>query len=108
MKRSRRGCLLSSEIPSSWLVIGFLAQTLFFSRFLVQWLYSERLGRSAMPTAFWYLSLGGGAMLLCYAIHREDPVIIVGQVFGVVVYGRNLWLIHAPRGRTRSLDTESS
>jgi lipid-A-disaccharide synthase-like uncharacterized protein len=77
-----------------WLVIGFTAQTLFFSRFLVQWIVSERQKKSVIPTAFWYLSLGGGALLLCYAIYRKDPVFIVGQLTGVFVYSRNLWFIH--------------
>ncbi len=85
------------EIPLIWLIIGFAAQALFASRFLVQWLTSERAGRSTVPTAFWYLSMGGGATLLAYALFREDPVIIVGQAGGLLIYLRNLHLIMRER-----------
>lgn len=80
-----------------WLVIGFLGQALFFARFFVQWLASERARKSVIPRAFWYLSLGGGAVLLAYAIHRRDPVFILGQATGFLIYTRNLWLIYRPR-----------
>lgn len=76
-----------------WLVIGFGAQLCFSSRFLVQWVASERAGRSVVPVAFWVFSVVGGAMLLAYAIHRRDPVFISGQAAGLLVYFRNLWLI---------------
>lgn len=76
-----------------WLIVGFAGQALFFSRFLVQWLRSEREGRSTVPRAFWYLSLGGGALLLSYAVHRQDPVFILGQSAGAFVYIRNLMLL---------------
>lgn len=76
-----------------WLVVGFLGQALFGSRFLVQWIVSERRGESVVPLAFWYLSLGGAALLLAYAIWRQDPVFILGQSFGFLVYTRNLILI---------------
>jgi lipid-A-disaccharide synthase-like uncharacterized protein len=76
-----------------WLVVGFLGQALFFSRFLVQWIASERRGESIVPRAFWYLSLGGAALLLAYSIHRRDPVFILGQSVGFFVYTRNLMLI---------------
>jgi len=78
-----------------WIVIGFLGQALFSSRFFVQWLASERVKRSVIPTAFWYFSLAGGVTLLAYAIHRQDPVFIAGQGLGLVVYLRNLYLIRA-------------
>ena len=80
-----------------WLVIGFLGQAMFSLRFLVQWWTSERAGRSIVPIGFWYLSLAGGLTLLFYAIHRRDPVFILGQATGVLVYLRNLQLIR--RGR---------
>ncbi|MCG6925759.1 MAG: lipid-A-disaccharide synthase N-terminal domain-containing protein [Acidobacteria bacterium] len=76
-----------------WLVIGFVGQALFGSRFLVQWIVSERRGESVVPLAFWYLSLGGASLLLVYAIWRQDPVFILGQSFGFLVYTRNLILI---------------
>jgi len=76
-----------------WLAVGFVGQALFGSRFLVQWIVSERRGESVVPLAFWYLSLGGAALLLAYAIWRQDPVFILGQSFGFLVYTRNLILI---------------
>ena len=76
-----------------WLAVGFAGQLLFTSRFLVQWIASERRRQSIIPTAFWWLSLGGAALLLAYAIWRQDPVFILGQSFGFVVYARNLVLI---------------
>jgi lipid-A-disaccharide synthase-like uncharacterized protein len=76
-----------------WLVVGFLGQALFGSRFLVQWIVSERRGESVVPLAFWYLSLGGASLLLAYAIWRQDPVFILGQSLGFLVYTRNLVLI---------------
>lgn len=80
-----------------WITLGLLGQGLFFSRFLVQWLASERLKESVIPTAFWYFSLAGGAILLTYALHRGDPVFILGQSTGVLIYLRNLYFIHFPQ-----------
>jgi lipid-A-disaccharide synthase-like uncharacterized protein len=77
-----------------WLAIGLSGQALFSARFLVQWLASERRKLSVMPNAFWYLSIVGGLILLAYAIHRRDPVFILGQLTGTFIYGRNLWFIH--------------
>lgn len=76
-----------------WVAIGFMGQLLFTSRFLVQWIASERRKESYIPLAFWWLSLGGGLTLLSYALWRQDPVFIVGQATGLVVYIRNLVLI---------------
>ena len=81
------------ESKSIWLAVGFVGQALFTMRFLVQWLQSERLRRSVVPEAFWYFSLLGGAILLAYAIHRKDPVFIVGQAAGLFIYLRNLYFI---------------
>lgn len=83
----------TSEIELIWLVIGFSAQGLFSARFLAQLIASERMRRSVVPETFWYLSLAGGLMLLAYAIHRADPVIALGQLFGIVVYARNIWFL---------------
>ena len=77
-----------------WIVIGFLGQGLFFGRWLIQWIVSERKAESRMPIAFWYLSLVGGLITLAYAIYRRDPVFIAGQSIGALVYIRNLMLIH--------------
>ena len=76
-----------------WLMVGFLGQALFGSRFLVQWISTERQKRSVVPIYFWYLSIGGAAVLLCYSIHIQDPVFIVGQSLGFIIYGRNLHFI---------------
>ena len=75
-------------------LLGLLGQVLFFSRFLVQWVASEKKGRSVVPLSFWYLSIGGGGLLLVYALWRKDPVIVLGQTVGLFVYVRNLMLIH--------------
>ena len=88
---------------SLWLMVGFAGQALFTARFLVQWLSSERRGRSVIPVAFWYLSMAGGATLLSYAIYRADPVFIVGQATGVFIYARNLQLVIRER-RARERD----
>ncbi|MGN2390123.1 lipid-A-disaccharide synthase N-terminal domain-containing protein [Pelomicrobium sp. G1] len=83
-----------------WLGLGFLGQSLFSMRFLVQWWASERRKRSVVPLAFWYFSLAGGAALLAYAVYRADPVFIVGQMGGLVIYARNLHLISRERRQT--------
>tara|TARA_Y100000996_G_C21980248_1_gene420196 strand:- start:12 stop:311 length:300 start_codon:yes stop_codon:yes gene_type:complete len=83
-----------SSIEFYFLIIGFLGQGVFASRFIVQWIYSERKGESSIPIVFWYLSIIGGFFLLTYAIFRKDPVIITGQIFGVFIYLRNLILIY--------------
>lgn len=85
------------EIDPVWLVVGFLGQALFSMRFVVQWLSSEREKRSVVPLSFWYLSIAGGATLFAYALHRADPVFIVGQGAGLFIYARNLHLIHRHR-----------
>lgn len=77
-----------------WLGIGFFGQALFFGRWLVQWIASERSAESRVPVSFWYMSLIGGLITLAYAIYRKDPVFISGQGVGTVVYLRNLALIH--------------
>jgi lipid-A-disaccharide synthase-like uncharacterized protein len=84
-------------VSTLWLGIGFLGQALFSLRFLVQWWRSEHAGESVVPIAFWYLSLGGGLVLLFYAIHRRDPVFALGQATGVFIYLRNLQLIRRHR-----------
>ncbi|NOY80165.1 MAG: hypothetical protein GXP31_04075 [Kiritimatiellaeota bacterium] len=82
-----------------WLVLGFGAQALFSARFIVQWIASERAGRSVVPLLFWYLSLSGSTLLLLYAVHRKDPVFILGQGTGVAIYLRNLHLIYREKRR---------
>lgn len=88
-----------------WLVlgIGFSGQLMFSLRFVVQWISSERARRSVVPVLFWYFSLGGGALLLLYAVYREDPVFVVGQGLGLVVYARNLRLIRNEKRAAQAL-----
>jgi len=81
-----------------WLGFGLLGQAFFSARFLVQWIASERRKQSVVPVHFWYFSVGGGLMLLAYAIYRQDPVFIVGQGAGLVVYARNLYFIRRAPG----------
>jgi lipid-A-disaccharide synthase-like uncharacterized protein len=76
-----------------WVAIGLFGQGLFFTRFFFQWLASERLKRSVIPDAFWYISLSGAAIVLAYGIHRMDPVIMLSQVGGIIFYCRNIYLI---------------
>lgn len=77
-----------------WIIFGFVAQSMFFLRFFVQWLASEKRRQSVIPTSFWWLSLSGGIMLLIYSIYRRDPVFILGQGTGVFIYLRNIWFIY--------------
>jgi lipid-A-disaccharide synthase-like uncharacterized protein len=76
-----------------WLTVGFAAQLMFSMRFIVQWVASERARRSIVPETFWYFSLAGGAMLFAYAIYRLDPVFILGQGLGLLIYARNVQMI---------------
>lgn len=83
-----------------WLAFGIVAQLLFGARFVVQWIASERAGRSVVPLAFWFFSVAGGVMTLTYGLVRREPVIILGQTLSVVIYLRNLVLIFRERRRT--------
>ncbi|MGH8467770.1 MAG: lipid-A-disaccharide synthase N-terminal domain-containing protein [Gammaproteobacteria bacterium] len=78
----------------AWIIVGFTSQALFGTRFLIQWLTSERAKRSVIPAAFWYFSVAGSLVLLCYSLHKLDPVFIVGQIAGLFIYVRNLYLLH--------------
>jgi len=86
------------EHPESlMIVVGFGGQFLFAMRFIIQWITSEGAKRSVIPVVFWYFSIGGGSVLLLYAIWRQDPVIIAGQGLGLFIYFRNLIFIHRER-----------
>ena len=76
-----------------WVALGFVAQAFFTMRFVVQWIASERARKSVMPVAFWFFSIGGGTLLLIYALYRRDPVFIAGQGLGLLVYIRNVYFI---------------
>jgi lipid-A-disaccharide synthase-like uncharacterized protein len=81
-----------------WLAFGLIAQLFFTARFLVQWISSERAGKSIVPMAFWFFSMGGGLMTLVYGIVKREPVIIVGQALATIIYIRNIMLIVKNRG----------
>lgn len=83
-----------------WLCVGLLGQVAFMMRFVIQWITSERRGESVIPVAFWFFSLGGSLILLCYAIHIRSLPFVLGQSFGFVVYVRNLMLIHKKQAST--------
>ena len=80
-----------------WVLLGYIGQSLFAMRFMVQWVASERVGRSVIPVAFWFFSIGGGVLLLVYALYIRDPVFILGQGFGLFVYLRNLYFVFRER-----------
>ncbi|WP_298723293.1 lipid-A-disaccharide synthase N-terminal domain-containing protein [uncultured Ferrovibrio sp.] len=88
-----------------WALVGFLGQLVFASRFVVQWIHAERVGRSEIPLAFWFLSVAGGVILLFYAVQLANIVFIVGQVTGLAIYLRNLHLILQSR---RSMPSQQS
>jgi lipid-A-disaccharide synthase-like uncharacterized protein len=90
-----------------WVGLGFLGQALFTFRMVLQWWVSEKERRSVVPTAFWWGSLIGGAMLFTYFVWRKDIVGIVGQSTGLFVYARNLVLIHRTRAAARTEDGRS-
>jgi lipid-A-disaccharide synthase-like uncharacterized protein len=92
-----------TNIEIIWLVIGFTGQALFASRFIIQWIKSEQQRKSVIPIAFWYFSIFGGVTLLAYAIYKQDPVFISGQLFGVVVYARNLYFIYKERAKLKQV-----
>lgn len=92
---------LSWDNTTLWVIIGFAGQGFFFMRFFVQWLASEKAGKSVVPEMFWFFSLGGGAVLLAYAIHRQDPVFILGQGLGLLIYLRNIYFLHRERKRIK-------
>ncbi|WP_259779808.1 lipid-A-disaccharide synthase N-terminal domain-containing protein [Aestuariispira ectoiniformans] len=91
--------LPSLNVDTIWLAVGFLGQGLFFMRFFVQWIASEKKRQSVIPTAFWYFSLLGGIVLFSYAVWRQDPVFMLGQGTGLLIYSRNLYFIHRKQDR---------
>ena len=88
-----------AKFRDPWVFFGFAAQGCFMMRFVWQWLASERRGESHIPVIFWYFSLGGGTMLFIYAVHIIDPVIMLGQALGILIYLRNLRLIYRSKAR---------
>jgi len=82
-----------SSMEIAWILFGFMAQFMYFMRFVLQWIASARMRQSIVPETFWYFSFAGGLMLFIYAFHRSDPVIMLGQFFGLFIYARNVYLI---------------
>lgn len=93
---------LFDAVTNPWALFGLAAQFLFFMRFFLQWVASERRGKSYIPVVFWWFSLGGGSMLFVYSIQRGDPVFIAGQGLGCLIYVRNLVLIHRRQARRKA------
>ena len=87
-----------TPLDAMWLTVGLLGQLMFTARFVAQWWASEKAGRSVVPVAFWYFSILGSLIVLAYGIHKLEPVIIIGQLPGTVIYARNLWLLRKERG----------
>ena len=92
---------------NQWLIIGFIGQALFGARFIIQWVVSEKKRESTIPLAFWYCSIGGAVVLLAYAIHKQDPVFIVGQSLGTIIYIRNLVLIDRKKKALALVETNN-
>lgn len=90
-----------------WIILGLLAQAMFSLRFGIQWIATERRKQSYVPVSFWYFSLAGGILLLIYSIHRQDPVFILGQAAGALIYARNLYFIYRRR-RAEGGENESA
>jgi lipid-A-disaccharide synthase-like uncharacterized protein len=80
--------------PDFWIVLGLVGQITFMGRFFIQWIASEKAGKSIIPIYFWYMSIVGSLLLLLYALHRRDPIFILGYSGGSIIYIRNLILIH--------------
>ena len=91
-----------------WLIFGIVAQLLFAARFLVQWITSERAGKSVIPFAFWFFSMGGGLMTLVYGIVKREPVIILGQGLSTIIYVRNIMLILKERRQSQAENAPSA
>lgn len=95
--------MLHTPIPGGWLLLGAVGQAVFLLRFVYQWIYSERKGESVLPLSFWVVSLLGSVLILTYAVQRRDAVLILGNVFGTVVYARNIVLLRREQ-RRQSVD----
>jgi lipid-A-disaccharide synthase-like uncharacterized protein len=88
------------DVQAAWIALGLAGQALFGARFLAQWLYSELQHRSVVPRLFWYLSVAGGVLVLSYAIHRREPVFIIGEAATLAIFLRNLHMLRRGRERT--------
>ncbi|MBG8554738.1 lipid-A-disaccharide synthase N-terminal domain-containing protein [Hymenobacter guriensis] len=94
--------MLGSRIPAGLLALGAIGQTIFLLRFVYQWIYSERKGESSLPLSFWVISFVGSVLILVYAALRQDAVLLIGNVFGTVVYARNIVLLRREQARQQA------
>lgn len=92
---------ITSWVGVAWVGIGLLGQLAFSGRMVLQWFVSERRKESVITESFWWFSLFGSLMLFSYFVWRQDPVGILGQASGLVIYARNIRLIHKKRRRAR-------
>ena len=97
---------ITSPWGIAWVLVGLLGQALFTGRMILQWVASERMGRSTVPVVFWWFSLIGASMLLAYFIWRKDIVGVLGQGLGWLIYIRNLALIYGSGGNERIDENE--
>ncbi|MBL8672914.1 MAG: lipid-A-disaccharide synthase N-terminal domain-containing protein [Alphaproteobacteria bacterium] len=95
-----RAVPLGNPYELAWAFVGVAAQMLFFMRWILQGIASEKAGRSVVPLSFWYVSFGAGLVLLAYGIYKHEPIIVIAQAAGTVMYARNLWLIYRERRRS--------
>lgn len=93
---------IMSVFTDPWVLFGFLAQFVFFLRFVIQWVVSEKAGETRIPVMFWYLSIAGALMIFAYAVHRKDIVFMSGQVVGLVIYFRNLVIFYRNRSNSQT------
>jgi lipid-A-disaccharide synthase-like uncharacterized protein len=98
--------IILSKVADPWFALGIVGQLMFSGRFLVQWLVSEKQSKSVVPIAFWYFSIGGGICLFVYGIKQAEPIIILGQSIGLLIYARNLYFIRRER-KTQKAETEA-
>ncbi|AFX99684.1 lipid A Biosynthesis N-terminal domain protein [Candidatus Endolissoclinum faulkneri L2] len=101
LNKIEEACSYISNTETMMVTVGCIGQTIFTLRFLVQWLQSEIIRKSVIPLSFWYLSISGGVLLFMYALWRQDLVFIFGQGTGILIYIRNLWIIHKERKKNR-------
>ncbi|MBY0261598.1 MAG: lipid-A-disaccharide synthase N-terminal domain-containing protein, partial [Phycisphaerales bacterium] len=96
---------VTSWVGVAWVAIGLVGQLLFSGRMVLQWLVSEKHSKSVITESFWWFSLSGGLILFSYFIWRQDPVAMLGQASGIVIYSRNIRLIHKTKRRARRAAT---
>lgn len=87
-----------------WVIVGIVGQLFFSLRFIIQWIQSEKHKKSVIPYSFWIFSILGSTILLVYAIERKDPVFILGQASGLIIYARNINLINNSKKEVNKIE----